>query len=124
MPTGTFQYQDEAERLSIETAIAFVAEMRQLALTAPNSQVISLCEGRALDKGRALLRSTLEEAVQARIDSAEQKGGSPATAPARARAGSTTSGATVLGICRAPWLSSTSAALTAIERRFPRRRMT
>ena len=99
MPTGTFQYKDNAERLSIEAAIAFVAEMHQLAQTAPAGQVISLCEGQALDQGRALLRATLQDAVQARIDSAEQKGGSPATAPARARAGSTTSGATVLGIC-------------------------
>ena len=98
MPTGTFQYQDEAERLAIETAIAFVAEMHQLAQTAPASQVISLCEGQALDQGRALLRSTLQDAVQARIDSAEQKGGSPAPARARARARSTTSGAIVTGI--------------------------
>jgi hypothetical protein len=99
MPTGTFQYQDEAERLSIEVAIAFVAEMRQLAQTAPAGQVISLCEGQALDQGRALLRSTLQDAVQARIDSAEQKGGSPAPAQAHARAHSTSSGATVAGIC-------------------------
>jgi|SRR5665213_441897 len=98
MSTGTFQYQDEADRLAIETAIAFVAEMRQLAQTAPASQVISLCEGQALDQGRALLRSTLQDAVQARIDSAEQKGGSPAPARARARARSTTSGATVTEI--------------------------
>ena len=98
MPTGTFQYQDEAERLSIETAIAFVAEMRQLALSAPNGQVVTLCEGQALDKGRDLLRGTLRDAVQARIDSAEQKGGPPAPARARARARSTTSGATVTGI--------------------------
>jgi hypothetical protein len=98
MPTGTFQYQDEAERLAIETAIAFVAEMRQLAQTAPASQVISLCEGQALDQGRALLRSTLQDAVQASIVSAEQKGGSPAPARARARARSTTSGATVTEI--------------------------
>ena len=77
MLTGTFQYQDESERLSIEAAIAFVAEMRQLAQTAPVGRVISVCEGQALDQGRALLRSTLREAVQARIDSAEQKGGRP-----------------------------------------------
>ena len=99
MPTGTFQYQDEAERLSIEAAIAFVAEMRQLAQTAPAGQVISLCEGQALDQGRALLRSTLQDAVQTRIDAAEQKGGSPAPAPARAPARSASSGATVTGIC-------------------------
>lgn len=99
MPTGTFQYQDDAERLSIETAIAFVAEMRQLAQTAPDGQVISLCEGQALDQGRALLCSTLQDAVQARIDSVEQKGGPPASVRARAPARSTTSGATVIEIC-------------------------
>lgn len=98
MLTGTFQYQDESERLSIEAAIAFVAEMRQLALTAPNGQVLSLCEGQALDKGRSLLRCTLEDAVQARIDSAEQKGGPPAPARARAPARSATSVATANGI--------------------------
>jgi hypothetical protein len=75
MPTGTFQYQTEGERLSIEAAIAFVAEMRELAQSAPSGQVLSLCEGQALDQGRSLLRSTLQSAVQSRIDSAEQKGG-------------------------------------------------
>jgi len=96
MPTATFQYQDDAERLAIEAAISFVAEMRQLAQTAPAGQVIPLCEQQALDKGRAFLRSTLQDAVQARIDSAEQKGG--ALASARAPARSATSGATAIGI--------------------------
>lgn len=98
MPTGTFQYQNEAERLSIEAAISFVAEMHQLAQTAPDGQVISLCEGQALDQGRDLLRSTLQDAVQARIDSVEQKGGPLASVPAHAWAGSTSSGAIVTGI--------------------------
>ena len=97
MPTGTFQYQSESERLSIEAAIAFVTEMRQLAQTAPAGQVVPLCEQQALDQGRAFLRSTLQDAVQARIDSAEQKGGPLASARARVR--STTSGAAVTGIC-------------------------
>jgi hypothetical protein len=98
MPTGTFHYQDDADRLAIEAATAFVAEMRQLAQTAPAGQVISLGEGQALDQGRSLLRSTLRDAVQARIDSAEQKGGPPAPVRARARARSATSGATAAGI--------------------------
>ena len=98
MPTGTSQYKDEAERLAIEAAIAFVAEMRQLAQTAPAGRVIPLCEGQALDQGRALLRSTLRDAIQARIDSAEQKGGPPAPAPARAPARSASSGATAAGV--------------------------
>jgi hypothetical protein len=33
MPTGTFDYRSEAERLAIERAIAFVAEMHALAQT-------------------------------------------------------------------------------------------
>ena len=98
MPTGTFQYQNEAERLSIEAAISFVAEMHQLAQTSPAGQVIPLCEGQALDKGRDLLRSTLQDAVQTRIDSVEQKGGPHAPVPARAPARSATNGATVTGI--------------------------
>ena len=95
MPTGTFQYQDEAERLAIEAAIAFVAEMRQLAQSAPAGRVLPLCEGQALDRGRSLLRATLQGAVQARIDSAEREGGRRAAA--RAGAGSASSGAAAAG---------------------------
>ena len=31
MPTGMFEYRDEGERRAIERAVAFVAEMRNLA---------------------------------------------------------------------------------------------
>jgi hypothetical protein len=88
MPTGTFEYHTPEERLAIEAAIAFVSEMHQLALAAPHGQVLSLCEQQALDQGRDLLRSTLKKAVQARVDHAEQKGGPPAPAPAKARSAS------------------------------------
>jgi hypothetical protein len=91
VPTGTFQYQTEGERLAIEAAIAFVCELHHLAQTAPSGNVLSLAEGQALDQGRQLLRATLAAAVQARIDSAEQKGGP--LAPARAAARSASSGA-------------------------------
>jgi len=80
MPTGTFQYQTQEERLAIETAIAFVSELRELAQAAPAGQVLSLCEQLALDRGRDLLRSTLQTSVQARIDSAQEKGAVPAAA--------------------------------------------
>ena len=74
MATGTFEYQSEEERRSIELAIAFVTEMRQLALVAPSGQVLDICEGQAVEKGRALLLTTLEQAVQARIAQGEEKG--------------------------------------------------
>jgi hypothetical protein len=98
MPSGTFQYQTEAERLSIEAAIAFVTELQSLAQTAPSGQVLALCEGQALDQGRDLLRSTLQAAVQARIDTAEQKGAADVPA-ARAPALSASNAAAVNATC-------------------------
>ena len=88
MPTGTFEYRSEQERLAIERAIAFVAEMHSLAQTAPEGQILQACEGHALDAGRDLLRSTLQQAVQARVAAAEEKGGPPASARAPARSAS------------------------------------
>jgi hypothetical protein len=88
MPTGTFEYRSEQERVAIERAIAFVAEMHDLAQAAPAGRVLHACEGRALDCGRDLLRLTLQQAVQARVDAAEEKGGPPAPARAQARSAS------------------------------------
>jgi hypothetical protein len=75
MATGTFEYRTEAERKAIERAIAFVAQMHDLALTAPSGQVLDQCEQQATDRGRDLLRATLQEAVQMRIAAAEVKKG-------------------------------------------------
>ena len=88
MPTVAFAYQTDEERLAIEAAVAHVCEMRQLALSAPPGQVLSLCEERALDQGRKLIRSTLQRAVQARIDEAEKKGAAPGPARAPGRSAS------------------------------------
>lgn len=99
MPTGTFEYRDEGERRAIEGAIAFVAEMRDLAQTAPEGQVLGLCEGQAFDRGRELLRTTLQEAVQARVDAAEGKKGRRGNA--RAGAVSASSGGAA-GRCGRP----------------------
>ena len=90
MPTGTFEYRSEGERRAIERAIAFVAEMHDLAQTAPDGQVLGLCEGQAVERGRDLLRATLQEAVQARVEAAEEKKGRRGNA--RAAAGSASSG--------------------------------
>lgn len=84
MPTVTFEYRNEQERFAIERAVAFVAEMHSLAQTAPDGHILHTCEGHALDAGRDLLRSTLQHAVQTRIDHAEEKKGQHALAPAAA----------------------------------------
>lgn len=84
MPAGTFEYHREVERIAIEQALAFVAEMHALAHTAPGGQILHACEEHALDAGRQLLQHTLQQAVQARIDADEQKGRLHAAAPTRA----------------------------------------
>jgi hypothetical protein len=92
MPQLTITYHDENERLILEQALAYLSQLRQLALQAPAGTVLDACEKFALADGRALLRSTLEAALQSRIQAAEQKGGTPAAAPRRtpdAAAGST-----------------------------------
>ena len=83
MPTLTIEYQDDAERLALEQCLAYFAQLRQTALTAPDGSVLAACEHVALREGRALLRSTLTAAVESRIAVAEQKGGPPAIVPKR-----------------------------------------
>jgi hypothetical protein len=75
MPTGTFEYRSQAELTAIQRAIDFVAETHDLALSAPEGRVLDQCERQVTDGGRDLLRDTLQGAVQARIDAAEQKKG-------------------------------------------------
>ena len=72
MPTGTFEYTTEQERMAIESAIAFVAEMHSLAQSAPPGQILSACEEHGLEQGRDFLRKTLQRVLQDRILLAEQ----------------------------------------------------
>jgi hypothetical protein len=83
MPTLTIEYRDDSERLALEQAIAYVAQLRSVAQDAPDGSVLDACEKLALADGRALLRSTLAAALEGRIGSSEQKGGPPASAPRR-----------------------------------------
>ena len=94
MPTVSFEYRSEAERIAIEQAVAFVAEMHSLAQTAPEGHILHACEAQALDAGRDLLRATLQQAVQHRIDHAEKKGATlaPVRAPARSASSDAASG--------------------------------
>lgn len=87
MPTLTITYETPEERRAYERAIAFVAEMRQLGLEAPDGGVIDACEAVALSKGRDLLRDTLAAAVQARVDGVEKKSTPPAATRRAERGG-------------------------------------
>ena len=83
MPTMTIDYRDAAERLALEQAVAYVAQLRSVAQDAPDGTVLRACEKLALSDGRAMLRSTLAAALDGRIAQAEQKGGPRASAPRR-----------------------------------------
>lgn len=71
MPTLTVEYQTEAERLILEQALAFLAQMRHVGATAPDGTVLAACERIALDSGRRLVRDTLAQAVQSRADATD-----------------------------------------------------
>ena len=90
MPTATYEYATETERLSIEQAIAYVQELTRLALTAAPGTVLDVCEQFALDRGRRSLCASLEAALLARTDATDHpKKKSPTSAPkAAANAGS------------------------------------
>jgi hypothetical protein len=83
MPSLTITYRDEAERLALEQAIAYVAQLRAVAQEAPDGSVLDACEKLARKVGRALLRSTRACALEGRVAACEQKGGPPASAPRR-----------------------------------------
>jgi hypothetical protein len=87
MPVETFEYRTESERVAMLRALAFVAQMHDLALSAPAGQVLNACETQALDDGRDLLRATIQEAVQSRVNHAEAKKGRHASARAGACGG-------------------------------------
>ena len=84
MPTISFQYDTDAERLELERAAAYVVEMRQLGRTAAYGTVLDTLERFALDRGRALLRDNLAATVQARATGEKKVPATASGAPASA----------------------------------------
>lgn len=65
---------DARHEAIVRRALALTEEMEQLALTAPDGQVVHECEAAIIAKGRQLQNQLLGEAVQRRIEAAEKKG--------------------------------------------------
>jgi len=65
---------DAADESLIRDYTAFVAEMRDLAASAPDGQVLAQCEEAVVERGREHQRRLLQQAVQRRVDNAEKKG--------------------------------------------------
>ena len=80
MPTISFQYDTDAERLELERACAYVAEMRRLGRTAAYGTVLDTLERFA--RGRALLRDNLAATVQARATGEKKVPATASGAPA------------------------------------------
>jgi hypothetical protein len=81
MPTFTFDYSTDAERLALEQMAAYMTDLRNLARHAPDGTVLDACEQLVLDAGRAALRATLQAALQTRAhetDAAKKKSPAPA----------------------------------------------
>jgi hypothetical protein len=66
--------ETQAQEELIRRFHAFVMELDQLALSAPDGAVLDQCETAAVVKGQDISRQVLERAVQRRIDHAEKKG--------------------------------------------------
>jgi hypothetical protein len=84
MPTLTVHYDTDVERLELERAHAYLADMAAVRKAAPHGTIFDACERFALDRGRALLRDNLATTLHAVADN-EKKGlatASAAPAPA------------------------------------------
>ncbi len=71
---------------------ALLTEMDELALSAPEGQVIDLCEAAVLRRGPEVSRQVLQQAVQKRIEALEKKGRRCERAPVVGRGKTAASG--------------------------------
>jgi hypothetical protein len=67
----TLEIDPQHESL-VRDYVAYLDEMKELAATAPEGAVLSLCEDAVAQRGRDQLRRGLQQAVQTRIDNAEK----------------------------------------------------
>src|SRR5438876_19280 len=88
MPTLTIVYRDDAERLALEQAIAYVAQLRQVAAEATDGSVLAACELMALAEvaGWDLDDNTLRQLCHATAAEATAHRDERATAAAFAEA--------------------------------------
>jgi len=70
----TLEVDSPAEEALLRQYQAFVREMKQLALVAPEGRVLEVCEMEVLRKSQDVNRQVLERVVQERIAAVEKKG--------------------------------------------------
>lgn len=83
-----FTAENATEALILEQALAYARQLSRTATEAADGQVLRLAEAFVLDRGRELLRQSLEITLQAQADAVEKKG-RPTASVARAIAATT-----------------------------------
>jgi hypothetical protein len=72
--TVTLEVTSSEQAALLRRFHAFLQEMEQLALAAPEGHIFDVCEAAALKKGQDVNRQVLQQAVQERINALEKKG--------------------------------------------------
>lgn len=72
--TLTLEVDTPEQEVLMRNFHAYVMELDQLALSAPEGEVLDQCETAAVTKGQDINRQTLQQAIQRRIHAAEKKG--------------------------------------------------
>lgn len=71
--TVSIEVPAEHEAL-VRRTLAFVEELHQLALAAPDGSVFDACESAVISGGRKMQNQLLQDAVARRIETAEKRG--------------------------------------------------
>ena len=72
--TVSITVSSEAEKIAVRSALAMVRELESAARSDAPGTVLDRCEHVALEAGRELTRSTLEQVLQQSADEAQKKG--------------------------------------------------
>ncbi len=70
----TFTVENATEALILEQALAYARQLQRTAGEAPDGQVLRAAEAFVLERGRDLLRRSLEITLQAQAQAVEKKG--------------------------------------------------
>jgi hypothetical protein len=85
---STFTAENATEALILEQALAFARQLSRTATEAPDGQVLRVAEACVLERGRDLLRQSLQIVLQAQAEPVEKKA-RPAAPVAAERVAST-----------------------------------
>ncbi len=72
--TVTLEVNSPEQEVLLRQYHGLLLELEQLALSAPEGQILDVCEAAVLKGGQDISRKTLQQVVQQRIEALEKKG--------------------------------------------------